>query len=79
MSRPEPIIISEAELDWESWDDPAIAAAHPNRWKLLITGERGPEQWARYGHSGMSNWHAPPPSPSRARGNILCDQRPWTY
>ena len=42
MSRPEPIIISEAELDWESWDDPDIAAAHPNRWKLLITGERGP-------------------------------------
>ena len=42
MNHPEPIIISEAELDWEGWDDPTIAAEHPNRWKLLITGERGP-------------------------------------
>ena len=44
MSRSAPIIINEAELDWEGWDDPTIAAENPNRWKLLITGERGPSR-----------------------------------
>ena len=42
MSIQKPIIINQSELAWESWDDPTIAAEHPNRWKLLITGERGP-------------------------------------
>ncbi len=42
MSSQRPIIINQAELDWEGWDDPDLAAKSPVRWKLLITGERGP-------------------------------------
>lgn len=37
-----PIIINQSELEWETWDDMDIAAKSPIRWKLLITGERGP-------------------------------------
>lgn len=37
-----PIIIKQSELEWESWEDPVIAAKSPIRWKLLITGERTP-------------------------------------
>ena len=35
-----PIIINQAELEWENWEDPDIAAKSPVRWKLLITSER---------------------------------------
>lgn len=35
-----PVIINQAELEWESWEDPDIAARSPVRWKLLITSER---------------------------------------
>ena len=42
MNTQKPIFINEAELEWEGWDDPDIAAKSPVRWKLLITGERGP-------------------------------------
>ena len=42
MSLQRPIIINQAELGWESWNDPELAAKSPIRWKLLITGERGP-------------------------------------
>jgi len=33
-------VIREGELDWESWDDAALAAKSPVRWKLLLAGER---------------------------------------
>ncbi len=42
MSKLRPIFINQSELEWESWDDPDIAAKSPIRWKLLITSERGP-------------------------------------
>ena len=42
MHHLKPIIINQSELEWESWDDPDIAAKSPIRWKLLITAERGP-------------------------------------
>ncbi len=42
MSVQKPIIINEAKLTWEGWDTPVIAAESSIRWKLLITGERGP-------------------------------------
>ena len=42
MCNLKPIIINQSELEWETWDDPDIAAKSPIRWKLLITGERGP-------------------------------------
>lgn len=35
-----PIIIDQSELEWESWEDPDIAAASPVRWKLLISSDR---------------------------------------
>ena len=42
MNVQKPIIIDQAELAWEGWDDPDLAAKSEIRWKLLVTGERGP-------------------------------------
>ena len=42
MNKQKPIILNQAELDWETWDDPDLAARSPIRWKILISGERGP-------------------------------------
>ena len=42
MSKQRPIILNQAERDWETWDDPDRAAKSPVRWKILISGERGP-------------------------------------
>lgn len=42
MSGEKPIIINQAEFAWEGWDDPAIAANSQIRWKVLVSGERGP-------------------------------------
>ncbi len=44
MSAERPIIVNQAEVDWESWDDLDVAARSPVRWKLLIAGERGPSR-----------------------------------
>lgn len=44
MSAERPVIVNQAEVDWESWDDPYVAARSPVRWKLLIAGERGPSR-----------------------------------
>ena len=42
MSEQKPIIINQAELAWEGWEDAVIAAKSAIRWKILISGERGP-------------------------------------
>lgn len=42
MHAQRPVIVNQAEVAWESWDDPDVAARSPVRWKLLIAGERGP-------------------------------------
>ena len=42
MSDQKTIIINQAVLAWEGWDDAAIAAKSEIRWKILISGERGP-------------------------------------
>lgn len=42
MNELRPIIINQSELEWEGWEDPDLAKKSPVRWKLLITGERGP-------------------------------------
>lgn len=44
MSAERPVIVNQAEVDWESWDDPDVAARSPVRSKLLIAGERGPSR-----------------------------------
>jgi len=36
------VIVDQAAIDWESWDDPSVAAQNTGRWKLLVDGERGP-------------------------------------
>lgn len=36
------VIVDQAAIDWEGWDDPAVAARSTVRWKLLVDGERGP-------------------------------------
>ncbi len=40
MSTHRPIIIDQADLGWEGWDDPTIAAKSAIRWKVLIAQER---------------------------------------
>ena len=42
MNSQKSIIIDQAELDWEGWEDADLAAKSEIRWKLLVTGERGP-------------------------------------
>ena len=42
MSTLKPIVINQTEQSWEGWDDAEIAAKSAIRWKLLISGERGP-------------------------------------
>ena len=42
VSAQRPVVVNQAELDWESWEDTEVAARSPVRWKLLIAGERGP-------------------------------------
>ena len=42
MSVQKPIIINQAALAWEGWEDADLAAKSAIRWKLLVTGERGP-------------------------------------
>ena len=40
MNAPKPVIVDQADLDWEGWRDTDLAAESRIRWKLLITGER---------------------------------------
>ena len=40
MDARKPVIIDQANLDWEGWRDADLAAKSAIRWKLLITGER---------------------------------------
>ena len=35
-----PTIINQTDLEWESWEDPDVAAKSPIRWKLLISSDR---------------------------------------
>ena len=39
-SRTRPVIIDQADLPWEGWEDTDVAARSAIRWKLLIAGER---------------------------------------
>ncbi len=40
MEMLNPVIIDQADVDWEGWHDAGIAAESQIRWKLLIAGER---------------------------------------
>ena len=44
MNAQTPVVVNQADVDWESWDDPDVAARSPVRWKLLIAGDRGPSR-----------------------------------
>ena len=54
MSKQKPIILNQAELDWEGWDGPGVAAEGPLRWKILISGERGPSSSLTTGIAEMT-------------------------
>ena len=54
MNKQKPIILNEAELDWETWDDPDLAAKSLVRWKILISGERGPSSQLSTGIAEMT-------------------------
>ena len=41
IDQQEPIVLNQADLGWESWGDPELAAKSPVRWKILVSGERG--------------------------------------
>lgn len=42
MQGLKPVVVDQEELDWEGWIDPAFAARSAVRWKLLVSGDRGP-------------------------------------
>ena len=42
MGTPKPMVINQSEQSWEGWDDAELAAESAIRWKILISGERGP-------------------------------------
>lgn len=42
MQAPKPVVVDQAALDWEGWDDPAGAVRSGVRWKLLVSGDRSP-------------------------------------
>ena len=54
MNKQKPIILNQAELDWETWDDPDLAAKSPVRWKILISGERDPSSQLSTGIAEMT-------------------------
>jgi quercetin dioxygenase-like cupin family protein len=54
MNKQKPIILNQADLDWETWDDPDLAAKSPVRWKILISGERGPSSQLTTGIAEMA-------------------------
>ena len=37
-----PVVVDQVELDWEGWNAPAGRDRSAVRWKLLVSGERGP-------------------------------------
>ena len=37
-----PIIVDQAALDWDGWGEPGVAGRSAVRWKLLVSGDRGP-------------------------------------
>ncbi len=53
MNTQKPIILNQAALDWETWDDPDLAVKSPVRWKILISGERGPSSQLSTGIAEM--------------------------
>jgi mannose-6-phosphate isomerase-like protein (cupin superfamily) len=55
------------ELPWETWDDPALRARSPCRWKILTSARRGPSQGLCCGIAELApgttlllHHHAPP-------------------
>ena len=36
------LTLDPEDLPWETWDDPALAARSPLRWKLIFSGRRTP-------------------------------------
>ena len=44
MGTLKPVVVDQAALEWEGWDDPAISARSAVRWKLLVSRERGPSR-----------------------------------
>ena len=70
--------IRPAVIDWEGWNDPAIAAGSTVRWKLLVDGERGPSGGLVTGHvvtSSMSRCSRRPPSSGVGSENDPASQR----
>ena len=75
MSEQKPIIIDQEELAWAGWDDPDLAAKSAIRWKLLVTGERGPSSGLVMGVAECPPGTRLPLHHQRARGDILRRQR----
>ena len=42
-------MIDPEGLPWETWDDPALAARSPLRWKLIFSGRRTPTEALSFG------------------------------
>jgi quercetin dioxygenase-like cupin family protein len=42
-------MIDPEGLPWDTWDDPALAARSPLRWKLIFSGRRTPTEALSFG------------------------------
>ena len=61
MNEQKPLILNQAELGWETWDGPDFTAQSPLRWKILISGERGPSSRLTTGIAEMAPGALLPP------------------
>lgn len=42
MNAQRPVVVDQADIGWESWQEDGIEGRSGVRWKLLIAGERSP-------------------------------------
>lgn len=81
-----PTVVHDAGLDWETWDDEALVAQSPMRWKTLLSAERTPtahmtmglgeippgEQLLRHRHAEAETYYI-----LAGRGEMHIDDEVW--
>ena len=82
MRALKPVVVDQTALEWEGWDDPAAVDPSALRWKLLISGERGPSGGLVTGvgqiaPGGVLPWHHHEPEETyyvvSGRGHVEID------
>lgn len=82
-----PMVVHEAGLDWETWDDETLVVQSPIRWKTLLSGERTPtgdmtmglgeippgEQLLQHRHAEAETYYI-----LAGRGEMYMENETWT-